>query len=298
MDAEFIAKFEKLAEDAAVTRKLCEEFTTDIEAIKLEVNKLRSELEDCKVEIAELKESQQMDRENQRKDKARMINDAQNSRKYNVIINGIPLNPQENLREVARVLAEKLEVQLENYHIRAIHRLPGNIQPPAIIMALNDIDVKHSLVRSSKQKKLSGATFGVEDLPIYIDEHLIRENVEILKEAKELKKLKKIVSVSCRDGKIAVREQEKGPWSRISDKSQLQKFTKKRNMDARSPQDTTSSAVPTDRENVKKFAIQSTGSRLAGSSQKPVPVTPTSSTSGKITAQQTANVFKPPKPKQ
>lgn len=180
---------------------------------------------------------------------------------------------------MAKILAEFVGVELKEFHFRAIHRLPAwsEDQPPPIILVLNDIDVKHNLIRGAKLKKPTGANFGVQDFPIYIDEHLTKATRELLNGAKELKKQKKIHSVSCRDGIISIREREGSRWIKIADKSQFQLLaTKKRNVDARSPHESASAANSAGRDNCKKFALQAPiQSQLS---------TPTSSTTGKATS--------------
>lgn len=200
-----------------------------------------------------------------------------------MIISGIPFAPKEDLREVARILAEFLGVNLKEHHFRAIHRLPATSEdrPPPIILVVNDIDVKYNMIRGAKLKKPTGANFGVDDFPIYVDEHLTKPTVELLLAAKELQKKKKIHSVSCRDGKVRVREQEGGRWTRIVDKAQLQlQSTKKRNIDTRSPQESSATSNTAAHGNLKKFALQ--GGNVSQQSQQQnnaarssIPATPT-----------------------
>lgn len=104
-----------------------------------------------------------------------------------MVISDIPHSEGENLFEIAKILVDSLEVPLMEYHTGAIQRLPSKKQPQPIIMNLNNLETRHDLIKSAKRKKLSDARFGVEDNPIFIDKHLSKETVELLRKARELR---------------------------------------------------------------------------------------------------------------
>ncbi len=91
--------------------------------------------------------------------------------KKNVIINGVPLTEEENLKEIIKNKAPKLEVENQDYHICALHCSPSKQKFPPIIMRLNSFDVRRDLVRNSK-KRLNGNAIGIGPQPIFIEEHL------------------------------------------------------------------------------------------------------------------------------
>lgn len=62
MDPEFLAKFDRLVEDAAATRKLCTEARQDMEVLKLEFNKLKSTVADNDERLTVLEADQRRDR--------------------------------------------------------------------------------------------------------------------------------------------------------------------------------------------------------------------------------------------
>lgn len=201
MDEEFLNKFNRMAEDIAATRRISTDTKADMETLKIEVIKLQSAMGESKEKIEEI-EVRQYKTEN------RIADFEQYSRKLNVIINGISSSQEENLTEIVFSLANKLEVPLKEYHICALHRLPGKKKPFPITLKLNNLEIKQMMVKNSKIKKLSERDFGGEDREIFIDEHLTRETMELLRGAKELREKEKIKFVRCKDGKVMVRESE------------------------------------------------------------------------------------------
>lgn len=98
------------------------EYLESIKNIVTETNnkldKVNEKTEVLDREITELKEENQML-------KSRLNNLEQYTRKFDVIINGIPKEDDpENLNEMINLLAEVLEVQLNTYDICGLHRLP------------------------------------------------------------------------------------------------------------------------------------------------------------------------------
>ncbi len=139
-----------------------------------------------------------------------------------MIINGIPQTEEENLKEALKNIAQKLEVEIQDYHICALHRLPSKQKIPRTLVRLNNSDVRRDLVRNSKKKRLNGIAFGISPQPIFVDKHLSRESVELLEHARKIRDDSKIKYAWYHEGKVLIREKESSLAIKISDVTQLQ----------------------------------------------------------------------------
>lgn len=238
MDSEFMKKFDQLVTDASATRQICLEIKADMETLTHEFDKLQSTGEDNNVKLADLAEAQ-------RQLLVRLQELEQYNRKFNVVISGIPHLPENDLEGVVKKLANSLQVPVMEYHIGAIQRLPSKKEPQPIILKLNNLDVKHNLIKSAKLKKVSAEIFGVEDSPIIIEEQLSKETIELFHGARELRDKGIVKFVWCRDGKVLVRESDTSPKITIVDMNQLQHLaTKLKNAGERSSPESTSPSTP------------------------------------------------------
>lgn len=151
----------------------------------------------------------------------------QYSKKNNLIIHGIPSVKGENLREIVERIDQNVEVEIQKYHIAAIHRLPSkrNKEAVPIIVKFNDNDVKKEMLINTKKvkPKTSDIGFGVSN-PIYIDEHLTKETLSLWLAAKQMKKNGLIFSASCREGKVKIKRSESRYPMRVVSMKQLQCF--------------------------------------------------------------------------
>lgn len=204
MDEEFKANFKKLMEDSGETRKLCTAMNEKISKITDEVNELKMDNEANKSDIDFLlRENYEL--------KVKINNMDQYSRKSNLIICGIPYKEEEVLREVAKKLATKLEINLEDYEIAAIHRLPAKNKDtvPPIIIKLNNLDVKNKLIIQAKKLKPKCSDIGFKDSnPVYIDDHLTRSTLGIWMMAKKMREEGTLFYAQCREGKVKIRINE------------------------------------------------------------------------------------------
>ncbi len=107
---------------------------------------------------------------------------------------------------------------------------------PTVIAGLNSFDIRRDMISNSKKKRLDGRTFGAGQQPIFVDEHLSKDTMELLNEEKEVREQGRIRYVWCREGKVVfVWEKEGMPKKRITSPQQLLEFqNKKRNVSVRS----------------------------------------------------------------
>lgn len=228
-----------------------------MEMLKLELNKIQSSVEDTKERVLIVEKIQlSMD--------SRLRELEQYSKKFNVIIRGIPKFDGENLLDIIKALAEGLEVPFHELYVSALHRLPSRGQTQPIILKLTNLDVKHRLIKNAKRKKLNGSCLGLGENPIFFDEHLTKETADLLHGAKDLRAQGKVKFAWQADGKVFVREDEGCPNIRIIEHRQLQQLATKRNLDVRSPFNGT---IPTLRHE-EEICAEWSGTRRNGQSRK------------------------------
>ncbi len=113
---------------------------------------------------------------------------SKNTRRNNLIINGVPKTKDENVRALVRDIANKLKVEISNNDIAAAHRLATNQEIPPIIVKFIKHEVKSNIIVASKKMKLNGATLKYQPpLPIYCGEHLTQKTKQELVAAKNLR---------------------------------------------------------------------------------------------------------------
>lgn len=226
MDKAFSDKFEKLLEDVAVIKGLCSEWGM----LKEEVAAVRVDTDRNSDQIKRLTKENAMLR-------SRVDEMDQYSRKCNVIIQGIPSKEKENLLQVVKFVATKVKVDLQDYHVCAVHRLPSKKEIDPIIIRLNNLHIKTALIAKAKKMKLNASDLGMGTHPIFVDEHLTAQTIEMLKEARKLRDLGQFEQVWCWEGKVFVRDVEGQPRRRILSMQDLRQVgSRKRNLDVRSPE--------------------------------------------------------------
>ncbi len=194
-DEDFQENFKKLIEDVAYIRKAIDESTTKINQLEQDNKILHEEVEELAMENYMLKN--------------RIADMEQYSRKNNMIIRGIPKAAGEDLRMIVKKLATKLDMNISDFEIDTLHRLPSKNAIPAIIVKFTSRDTKNNFIRSAKKKKLAGCDIGFASVtPIYCDEQITTHTREILQKALEIKRENVVQYVWVRDGNVFVREKE------------------------------------------------------------------------------------------
>ena len=191
------------------------QLTTEVGELKEDVEKCKTESEHIHYENAKLK--------------TRLNDLEQYSRINNVIIKGIPYMANENLRTTVAKIATHLKININNNDIQVVHRLPSKHadKTQSIIVKLNNRDLKYELIKRTKSAKLNASDLGfTTEMPIYITEHLTRENADLMSFAIDLKKKGAIMFAWSKDGKILVKEREDTRTIRIQELSQLENFQK------------------------------------------------------------------------
>lgn len=146
----------------------------------------------------------------------RMNEIEQYSRKRNVIINDIPFKEGENIKEEVQRFTSEIKIELKDYEINAIHRLPSKKEHPPILVCLNSLEKKNELIEWSKQNSKKQ---GTNKKPIFISEHLTKYNGELLREAKQREDIK---YAWVKNGRILIRRNEESGIEELRSRQQLE----------------------------------------------------------------------------
>ena len=174
MDEKFKEDFKKLVEDVGITKKLCMSMNERLTKISREIEILKKDNEMNKSDIQHLLcENYEL--------RLKLNEMEQYNKKSNLIIQGVPVVEVEDLMDVATKLANKLKVDLKDYDVAALHRLPSkkkDNEAPPIIVKLNNLGKKSQLYNQAKKMKPKCSDIGLQNnTPIFVDEHLTKESL-------------------------------------------------------------------------------------------------------------------------
>lgn len=134
----------------------------------------------------------------------RMVALEQYSRPNNVLISGVPMLENENLRDIVRALA----IDVKDHDIDVVHRLPERNGEATITVKLNSRELKEAIIRNSKRSKLNSEFLNIQNYPttlIYCEDHLIPEYKRVFMKAKHLKETRVLKHVWVSDCAVRVR---------------------------------------------------------------------------------------------
>jgi len=155
------------------------------------------------------------------------VNDLeQYQKKSNIVISGIPEQENENLLDMFKNLAKELDVNLNEYDVIAIHRLPPRQKEiPQVIVRLLNHDKKAKLVSNAKNiKPTINLIMDGNPSPIYISDHLSKANANLFKKAKDLKKAGLIKYAWVKNCKIYARESDESKVYHITSYEDLKQI--------------------------------------------------------------------------
>lgn len=148
----------------------------------------------------------------------------QYTRRENVIISGIPAEKGENVRQIVKNVAAKLDVEMDDQDISTCHRL-SNKKTPNIVARLNNRDKKAEMIKQSKIKQLKAKTLGWQmDHQIFVRNHLTKYTSDLLFEAKRLRDEGCYKFAWENNTNVYIREDESSQAIKIEHHSQLDMF--------------------------------------------------------------------------
>lgn len=152
----------------------------------------------------------------------------QYSRNKNIQVDGIPVQKDENLKEMLMEIGKKIDVNMKKEDIDAIHRVPtrSTKNPEPIIVQFLTRQMKEELITKSRGSNLCTEDIGINcsKSSIYINDHLSKMKKQLMFEARQLKKSKNYKFIWSRNGKIFVRKHETSNIIHINSMDDLQKI--------------------------------------------------------------------------
>lgn len=192
------------------TKESNEKLHEELKTIKDQNLALLQENRTLKCQIAEMKSD--------------LVDLQQYSRRLNVEISNMPEVPEENTAEVARNIMKALDVDLIN-SVTTVHRVPtvkkGKIKP--IIMQFNSLNSKSDFMKAAKLKRINAKSVdsNIEEIPVYINDHLCSELKKLLYDCKIFKRENNFKFCWSKGGKIFLRKTEGSKIYRIKTNSDL-----------------------------------------------------------------------------
>lgn len=152
----------------------------------------------------------------------------------NLIIDGIPVNKNENLIQLINNLCTFLDVEIYAGEISSIFRLPfkKNTIPSILVKFTTKIGRDRMYSSYFKVKKnmkkflsLNDIGYGPSTGRVYISEQLTQKNASLIKKARQLKMDKKFFNTYSFNGNVYIVIEETGQPKLISNLEDLDKFT-------------------------------------------------------------------------
>lgn len=207
------AEFKKLFREIASVKKTVTESKDEILSVKKQLEEMKKENNEVREEVVQIRRTNE-----ELEDR---INELEKySRKNNVIINGIPAENNENVREILNELVDKLEVRVHEYEINAVHRLPASRNRiPAIIVKFSNNEKKQEFIKQARQKRLK-----IGNTNVYAGDHLMQKAATILREAKVMRNAGEVKYVWTKNGEVFVRTEDGEQSIRVKQLEDLSKL--------------------------------------------------------------------------
>ncbi|KAI5723736.1 hypothetical protein M8J76_014926 [Diaphorina citri] len=142
---------------------------------------------------------------------------SQRSRMMNIVINGIPEKPKENVLEIVTKLGNDMDIKGPENHIQVAHRVPSATSPRPIIVRLLNTKTRDLWTKAARDKKL-------REKKIFINEHLTTKNFKLLQSVKSWAKGNNHKYVWTKDCRILLRKDEKSKVKCIKSVRDLPNF--------------------------------------------------------------------------
>lgn len=212
----FRKDYQEMQDDLKSLRKDLAKFMQKVNHLQHSHNQLRSEVIDLSETVVQLQQAPLAS---------------------NVIIHGIPEQPEENLPDIIDALFLKIEsedpVDPSGFlNISRIGKVVENKCRP-ILLQLESPNIRADMLKKKRAKSITaadlvvnGKKIGRKDNQIFMSEHLGKLSGKIFYHARRLKLQKKIHSSWVRNGEVYIRVREGEQHLKISHISQLARFTK------------------------------------------------------------------------
>lgn len=153
----------------------------------------------------------------------------QYTRNKNIQIDGIPEEKDENLKQLMIDIGKKIQVEIEEKEIDAIHRIPSTIKNKnalPIVVQFTTRQLRETIMTKVRKTKITTKDLnkGGEIKPIFINEHLTKTKKQIMFEARKIKFEKAYKFLWSRNGKVLIRKDENSRVFELKTFDDLQKI--------------------------------------------------------------------------
>lgn len=203
--------------------------SNEMEELKKSVEFMSHKFEEQRVisesalrEVKELK-TENMELKNRiEKLEMKIQDNEQEEKKFNITMMGIP-EQKGSTEEIVQSVFEGMNLQIEKEDVLECFRVSKKENAP-IVIKFKKIETKKIVfkkLKSIKSIKLDECQLEGGNRPIYINDDLTRENQELYKKARKIKKEKNYKAIYCTDGKLFLRKQENSNPIRIKREEDL-----------------------------------------------------------------------------
>ena len=210
---EMKSQTEEIKENVQEIRQIVVVHQEHIDVLKNENVELKRELGEARREAKQLMNVQE-----------------QYTKRQDVIVTGIPYGAKESTMDIAERLMELLQIELNPWELLNHHRLPPrrNGEVPYIMRFISS-SIRDLILAKAKKVKITAADFGGDPkIKVYLNEHLTVMNHELLRKAKELRKIN-YRFVCSKNGNIFARESEESRTLLIKSEEQVDRILKLKN---------------------------------------------------------------------
>lgn len=211
-------------------KEIMEEFRTLKESVKYcsdtcDVTKTNKDVQAMMKEIKELTATNQALKEENRRLTQRVEELEQYSRSNNLEIKGVP--DDKDAHDMLLKMSEIVGEPVSEEDIDVCHKVPtAKRNESSIIVRFVRREKRNSFLSKAKKVRITTAELGCrEKAPVYVNEHLTRQNKQLLGAAIAKKKQAGWKYAWAKDGKIFARREDKTPILRIRTLSDVDKIT-------------------------------------------------------------------------
>lgn len=193
-----------------------------IEPLNEKTNKLETAVATLESKIAELEKKLNANAKQINQEK---INNDRNERLKNIIIYGVPDCTDEEMKSVVDKACKKYDGSFSSNNVKCLRLKKSANNYPPILVKFNSKGARDAIFFNYIKKRdlmLTDVMDGANglDCRIYINEHLMKDDAEIVKKCRELKRENKLQRFFLRNGVVFI-QLSNGTKRKISDVAEL-----------------------------------------------------------------------------
>lgn len=200
----------------------------DVANVNTTLNKLESKLSSLETENSALKtQCEDLKQENIQLSKqvqslqSDMSEIQQYTRSNNIEIKGVPLTANENIYSLLNTVANVLNINHNSAEVSIAHRLQQTKDrslPPSIVVQFVSRYTRNEWLAAARKKRLQTTDLSMTftPAPVYINEHLTKENKALLGKSKFLVRKTKLHAAWTRNGAIHIKRSSESRTQRVT----------------------------------------------------------------------------------